>query len=71
MHAEDTLTPDLFSDPPPAGQPPGQQPPPPPSSDGEQPKDYLSLSEYAERCYLAYAMSVVKGRALPNVEDGM
>ena len=71
MHAEDTLTPDLFNDPPPAGQPPGQQPPPPPSSDGEQPKDYLSLSEYAERCYLAYAMSVVKGRALPNVEDGM
>jgi topoisomerase-4 subunit A len=74
MHVADTLTPDLFSEIPgdtPAG---GQQPPespPPPSSGGEEPKDYLSLADYAERCYLAYAMSVVKGRALPNVEDGM
>ncbi|MHB1438261.1 MAG: hypothetical protein ACYCVX_12080 [Thiobacillus sp.] len=31
----------------------------------------LPLGMYAERCYLAYAMSVVKGRALPYVEDGM
>ncbi len=69
MHAEDTLTPDLFNDTPSSGQPPAE--PPPPSSDGEEPKDYLSLAAYAERCYLAYAMSVVKGRALPNVEDGM
>jgi topoisomerase IV subunit A len=29
-----------------------------------------SLSEFASRAYLAYAMSVVKGRALPSVEDG-
>ncbi|HXS53385.1 MAG TPA: DNA topoisomerase IV subunit A [Usitatibacter sp.] len=29
-----------------------------------------SLAEFASRAYLAYAMSVVKGRALPSVEDG-
>jgi topoisomerase-4 subunit A len=71
MHIEDTLTPDLFNDAPPAAQ---QPPAPPPAGDSgkpEEPKDYLSLADYAERCYLAYAMSVVKGRALPNVEDGM
>ena len=38
-------------------------PPPPPA-------DNPSLSEFASRAYLAYAMSVVKGRALPMVEDG-
>ncbi len=32
--------------------------------------DTLSLAHYAERAYLEYAMSVVKGRALPAVEDG-
>lgn len=32
--------------------------------------DALSLSEYAERAYLEYALSVVKGRALPDVCDG-
>lgn len=30
-----------------------------------------SISEYAERAYLEYAMSVVKGRAIPSVEDGL
>ena len=30
----------------------------------------LSLGRYAERAYLEYAMSVVKGRALPEVSDG-
>ncbi len=29
------------------------------------------LSEHAERAYLEYAMSVVKGRAIPSVEDGL
>ncbi|MBY0340156.1 MAG: DNA topoisomerase IV subunit A, partial [Rhodocyclaceae bacterium] len=29
------------------------------------------LDSYAERAYLAYAMSVVRSRALPQVEDGM
>ena len=32
--------------------------------------DYLLLNQYAERAYLEYAMSVVKGRALPDVSDG-
>ena len=33
-------------------------------------EDYLLLGQYAERAYLEYAMSVVKGRALPEVSDG-
>jgi topoisomerase-4 subunit A len=53
----------------------GQSPSPPPptrpggtggAASGSDP----SLSEFASRAYLAYAMSVVKGRALPSVEDG-
>lgn len=32
--------------------------------------DTLTLDAYAERAYLEYAMSVVKGRALPEVADG-
>ena len=32
--------------------------------------DTLELAPYAERAYLEYAMSVVKGRALPAVQDG-
>ncbi len=43
-------------------------PPAPPSANGD---DTLPLDHYAERAYLAYAMSVVKSRALPQVEDGM
>ena len=38
--------------------------PPPPNND--QP----NLAEYAQRAYLEYALSVVKGRALPDVCDG-
>ena len=34
--------------------------------EGEQ----LTLGDYAERAYLDYAVSVVKGRALPDVSDG-
>jgi hypothetical protein len=30
----------------------------------------LTLAHYAERAYLEYALSVVKGRALPDVCDG-
>lgn len=41
-------------------------PPPPPGDDGE----WLTLSTFAERAYLDYAVSVVKGRALPDVCDG-
>ncbi len=32
--------------------------------------DAIDLSAYAERAYLEYALSVVKGRALPDVCDG-
>ena len=41
-------------------------PPPPPD---ERP-DAITLAHYAERAYLEYALSVVKGRALPDVCDG-
>ena len=39
----------------------------PPPAD---PADAVSLAAYAERAYLEYALSVVKGRALPDVCDG-
>jgi topoisomerase-4 subunit A len=57
--------------PPGDGAPPPPQdtappPPPPPEDDGES----LTLSTFAERAYLDYAISVVKGRALPDVCDG-
>jgi topoisomerase IV subunit A len=38
--------------------------PPPPGDDA------VALAQYAERAYLEYALSVVKGRALPDVCDG-
>jgi len=50
-----------------------QPPAPPPVQGGEPPQrtpEGPSLAEFASRAYLAYAMSVVKGRALPSVEDG-
>ncbi|MEO8296560.1 MAG: DNA topoisomerase IV subunit A [Burkholderiales bacterium] len=34
------------------------------------PTDAVTLAHYAERAYLEYALSVVKGRALPDVCDG-
>jgi topoisomerase-4 subunit A len=39
--------------------------PPPPGN-----PDAITLAHYAERAYLEYALSVVKGRALPDVCDG-
>ena len=42
-------------------------PPPPADADAD---DFLSLGDYAQRAYLEYALSVVKGRALPDVCDG-
>jgi len=39
----------------------------PPPAD---PADSLPLADYAQRAYLEYALSVVKGRALPDVCDG-
>ncbi|MCR1769133.1 DNA topoisomerase 4 subunit A [Burkholderia glumae] len=50
----DDNTPDFFD------------PPPPPPEGG----DVLTLGHYAESAYLGYAVSVVKGRALPDVCDG-
>ena len=38
----------------------------PAADDGQS----LSLARYAERAYLEYAVSVVKGRALPDITDG-
>ncbi|HWH84602.1 MAG TPA: DNA topoisomerase IV subunit A [Burkholderiaceae bacterium] len=40
---------------------------PAPPEDG---RDTIGLAPYAERAYLEYALSVVKGRALPDVCDG-
>jgi len=39
------------------------------SMDGDG-SEGLTLAVYAERAYLDYAISVVKGRALPEVADG-
>ncbi|WP_294988216.1 DNA topoisomerase IV subunit A [Sulfuritalea sp.] len=64
-------TPDMFDEPPGAETPPPAVPPAPtldsPMGDGSS----LPLAAYAERAYLAYAMSVVRARALPQVEDGL
>ena len=64
------LSGELFSDPP--GAPPAS--PPPPSQDTLAAPDgddeSLPLAAFAERSYLEYAMSVVTGRALPDVADG-
>jgi topoisomerase-4 subunit A len=65
-----TDNPDFYA----LGDPPS--PPAPPAfgdslSDGMGDGTSLPLTGYAERAYLAYAMSVVKSRALPQVEDGM
>ncbi|AKU13456.1 DNA topoisomerase 4 subunit A [Azoarcus sp. CIB] len=46
-------------------------PPRPPAGGSTNGDGTLPLDQYAERAYLAYAMSVVKSRALPQVEDGM
>ncbi|KKW68207.1 DNA topoisomerase IV subunit A [Lampropedia cohaerens] len=48
-------------------------PPPPPQASAAPPlheDDGSSLAAYAQRAYLEYALSVVKGRALPDVVDG-
>ncbi len=68
-------TPDMFDEPALAdatlNNPPPTVPPAPTlfaeSGDGGP----LPLAGYAERAYLAYAMSVVRARALPQVEDGL
>lgn len=76
MSHPDDQEPDLF-----AGEPvqilvedvPVEKQPPPPADPSltELPDDHLPIAAFAERAYLAYAMSVVRGRALPQVEDGL
>ncbi|KQZ42533.1 DNA topoisomerase IV subunit A [Duganella sp. Root1480D1] len=44
--------------------------PPSGGSGGDEGGESLTLSTFAERAYLDYAISVVKGRALPDVCDG-
>src|SRR6266496_3289232 len=63
--ALDTLTGELFAD-------DGDRAPPPPtgSPTASADDDSLPLASFAERSYLEYAMSVVTGRALPDVADG-
>ncbi|HEY1325457.1 MAG TPA: DNA topoisomerase IV subunit A [Casimicrobiaceae bacterium] len=62
----DTTSGELFVDD--AG---GLPPPPPPGAPPPSPDDdSLPLAQFAERSYLEYAMSVVTGRALPDVADG-
>ncbi|MFZ4289046.1 DNA topoisomerase IV subunit A [Variovorax sp. HJSM1_2] len=51
----------------------GAAPPLPPQDlddDGQDDDGNLSLAQYAQNAYLEYALSVVKGRALPDVTDG-
>src|SRR6185312_16295845 len=63
----DDATLDLFADAG-AGNTGGGAPPPLPTvTDGD---DFIDMATFAERSYLTYAMSVVRGRAIPNVEDG-
>ncbi len=54
----------LFDDPAP------EQPPSGGTGGGDDGGESLTLSTFAERAYLDYAISVVKGRALPDVCDG-
>ncbi|HVE50471.1 MAG TPA: DNA topoisomerase IV subunit A [Casimicrobiaceae bacterium] len=68
--AVDTLTGELFDVD--ATAPPAPPPVPPNSNKGGPSDDDMSLplAQFAERSYLEYAMSVVTGRALPDVADG-
>jgi topoisomerase-4 subunit A len=61
----DTLTGELFEN---AAAPPASPPRPPAPEPADD--DSLPLASFAERSYLEYAMSVVMGRALPDVADG-
>ena len=52
-------------------------PPPPPPSDAPPPQQPphdiapITIEEEMRRSYLDYAMSVIVGRALPDVRDGL
>ncbi|HEX8009964.1 MAG TPA: DNA topoisomerase IV subunit A [Casimicrobiaceae bacterium] len=66
----DTLTGELFE----AGgaSEAPREPASPPRREAESGsgEDFLPLAQFAEKSYLEYAMSVVMGRALPDVADG-
>ncbi|TDR72457.1 DNA topoisomerase IV subunit A [Paludibacterium purpuratum] len=68
MNNQDQLSGDLFDTATDDGAPPPPPPAAPPATQGGD--DWIALDLYAERAYLEYAMSVVKGRALPEVADG-
>lgn len=68
-----TDTPDLFDNLPDvtaAELPPPPPEAPPPEPPEPLPDDAAPLDLFAEQAYLSYAMSVVRSRALPQVEDG-
>ncbi|MDR2364362.1 MAG: DNA topoisomerase IV subunit A [Zoogloeaceae bacterium] len=67
MSIDDPLTPDLFALPESQDAPPGLVVHVQDGDDGES----VLLHESASRDYLEYAVAVVKGRALPDVKDGM
>ena len=75
MKSMDDDTTDLFDEPAPAtaaaSNPPPAVPPAPTFENAMGDGSSLPLAAYAERAYLAYAMSVVRARALPQVEDGL
>jgi len=39
--------------------------------EGTPGEDWINLREHLDRAYLAYSLSVVKGRAIPDVRDGL
>lgn len=61
-------TPDLFADAAAGGQGGGSGEARVAAAGGDG--DFIDMGTFAERSYLTYAMSVVRGRAIPNVEDG-
>jgi len=68
-NAVDTASGELFDEAAVASPPPPPvTPPAPPGAGGGD--DSVPLAAFAERSYLEYAMSVVTGRALPDVADG-
>ena len=65
----DALTGELFAGAG-GGTPPARPPAGAGGGDRGAPTTSLPLAQFAERSYLEYAMSVVMGRALPDVADG-
>src|SRR4051812_18969342 len=62
---QDDTTPDLF-----AGGGQNNEPPNRRGGNGSGGDDSIDMAGFAERSYLTYAMSVVRGRAIPNIQDG-